>query len=470
MSILSLVVITFAAACAPNRPPANGPEHAPLAVLAENPRYFLFRGQPAVLATSGEHYGAVLNLDLDYRIYLDELKRCGLNLTRTFSGTYREVPGSFRIRANTLAPAPGRFACPWPLRGEKFDLDRFEGRYFDRLRDFVAEAGRRGIVVEYVLFCPLYEDELWAVSPMNARNNVNGVGKCPREDVFTLKHPDLLKCQLAFVRKAVAELNGFDNVYFEICNEPYFGGVTLEWQRRVADEIVAVEKDLPFKHLIAQNIANGKAKVENPHPAVSIFNFHYASPPEAVALNAGLRRPIAFDETGFKGTEDRVYRRQAWEFLVAGGGAFSHLDYSFTVDHEDGSARVEDPTPGGGSRRFREQVGFLKSTVEGLGLADLAPDSALVRSVEPAGQRGEVSAISNRHRGEYLIYAAGGGKLTLTLDLPAGRYRVEWLDPRDGATIRSDELDVKAGGHGSRLESPNVAEDLAIRIREEKAK
>jgi hypothetical protein len=30
-----------------------------------------------------------------------------------FSGTYREVPGSFGITGNTLAPAPGRYTCPW---------------------------------------------------------------------------------------------------------------------------------------------------------------------------------------------------------------------------------------------------------------------------------------------------------------------------------------------------------------------
>ena len=34
---------------------------APLALHPANPRYFLFRGKPAVLVTSGEHYGAVLN-------------------------------------------------------------------------------------------------------------------------------------------------------------------------------------------------------------------------------------------------------------------------------------------------------------------------------------------------------------------------------------------------------------------------
>ncbi len=45
----------------------------PLALHPENPRYFLFRGKPTVLVTSGEHYGAVLNLDFDYVRYLDAL-------------------------------------------------------------------------------------------------------------------------------------------------------------------------------------------------------------------------------------------------------------------------------------------------------------------------------------------------------------------------------------------------------------
>src|SRR2546429_2597944 len=84
----------------------------PLALHPDNPHYFLFRGKPAVLITSGEHYGAVLNRDFDYLPYLDELHAHKFNLTRTFSGTYREVPGSFGIVGNTLAPAPGRFLCP----------------------------------------------------------------------------------------------------------------------------------------------------------------------------------------------------------------------------------------------------------------------------------------------------------------------------------------------------------------------
>lgn len=84
-----------------------------LRVYPDNPRYFEFRGKPAELITSGEHYGAVINLDFNYTAYLDELARHGFNLTRIFSGTYREVAGSFNIIGNTLAPADGRFVCPW---------------------------------------------------------------------------------------------------------------------------------------------------------------------------------------------------------------------------------------------------------------------------------------------------------------------------------------------------------------------
>jgi hypothetical protein len=167
--------------------PATG--HAPIGLHPENPHYFLFRGEPTILVTSGEHYGAVLNLDFDFLPYLDELASRGFNQTRTFSGTYREVPGSFRIENNTLAPKPGRYLSPWVQTDDgKFDLDRFDPAYFERLKAFVNAAGERGIVVEYVLFCPFYNEDLWAVNPMNVRNNVNGVGDCPPEVVLSVVH------------------------------------------------------------------------------------------------------------------------------------------------------------------------------------------------------------------------------------------------------------------------------------------
>lgn len=65
----------------------------PIRPHPENPHYFLWRGKPVVLITAGEHYGAMLNLDFEYVRYLDQLKANRFNLTRIFSGTYREVAG-----------------------------------------------------------------------------------------------------------------------------------------------------------------------------------------------------------------------------------------------------------------------------------------------------------------------------------------------------------------------------------------
>jgi hypothetical protein len=116
--LLSLVI--FPLAVGPRSFAAEGPRQparthgGPIRLHPENPHYFLFRGKPTVLITSTEHYGAVLNGDFEAIPYLDELHARGFNLTRTFSGTYREVPGSFKIRKNTLAPTPETYIAPWP--------------------------------------------------------------------------------------------------------------------------------------------------------------------------------------------------------------------------------------------------------------------------------------------------------------------------------------------------------------------
>src|SRR5438046_5577946 len=86
----------------------------PIALHPDNPHYLLFRGKPAILIGSTEHYGAVLNSDFNYIPYLDELRSKRLNLTRTFGGSYCEDDKAFNIAHNTLAPAAGKFISPWP--------------------------------------------------------------------------------------------------------------------------------------------------------------------------------------------------------------------------------------------------------------------------------------------------------------------------------------------------------------------
>lgn len=409
----------------------------PISLHPDNPHYFLFRGKPTILITSAEHYGAVMNLDFDYVKYLDALQSKGLNNTRVFTGSYVEPQGAFKIEKNTMAPAPNRFIAPWARSltpgyangGNKFDLTKWDAAYFTRLKDFVAQAGRRGVVVEVNLFCPFYEELQWKLSPQNAVNNVNNLGTVARTDVYTLdKHGGLLAVHDALTRKVVAELKDFDNVYYEICNEPYFGGVTLEWQYHIAEVIAAAEKDFRFKHLISQNVANGAAKIERPHPAISVFNFHYATPPDTVALNYALNKPIGDNETGFRGTDDFQYRREAWDFIIAGGALYNNLDYSFTVGHEDGTFQYPKTQPGGGNPDFREQMRILKDFINGFGFVRMRPDNSVLKGALPAG----VSARALVQDGQsYAIYVCP------KVDNGAEEFSVKWsgqIEPKYSET------------------------------------
>jgi len=447
-------------------------QHTPLALHPDNGHYFLFRGEPTVIVTSAEHYGAVLNLDFDYVKYLDELAANGLNNTRTFSGAYVEDSKSFGIAKNTLAPANGRFICPWarsdqpgyPNGGNKFDLSKWDEAYFKRLKDFLAQASKRGVIVEMNLFCPFYEESMWKISPQNAANNVNGMGRCKREEVYTLdKNDGLLTVHKAMTQKIAKELNEFDNLYYEICNEPYFGGVTMAWQHQIVDTIVAAEKELPNRHLISMNIANGSKKIENPHPAVSVFNFHYASPPTAVAENYHLNKVIGDNETGFKGTEDDHYRMEAWEFILAGGGLYDNLDYSFAVGHEDGTFEYPDKQPGGGNRELRNQLKILKDFVESFDFVRMKPARSLLENELGREDRAQLLAEPGR---QYAGYFKLKESMPLYIEMPQGTYIVQWVDAVSGKQVILFTLPHDGGD--AIVHMPKQIGEYALAIRRDK--
>ena len=422
-----------------------------------------------MLVGSGEHYGSVLNLDFDYVRYLDALAADGLNHTRLFSGTYHEPQGAFGIVENTLAPKPERYLCPWKRSttpgakdgGHKFDLGQFDPAYFTRLHDFLAQAAKRNIVVEVNLFSPNYDDSIWAINPMKAANNTQGIGAVKANETYTLAHPVLLRVQDAVVRRIVAECREFDNLYFEVCNEPYFGGVTTDWQDHIVETIREAEKTLPERHLISMNYANGSKKVEKPNPGVSIFNFHYCYPPDAVAQYCGLDCVIGENETGFKGSGDDTYRMEGWDFILAGGGLYDNLDYSFTVSNPDGT-RVDYQAPGGGSATLRRQLRTLHEFIQSFDFVRMKPDSSVITSGLSALPNGaQAHALVERGR-QYAIYIRGGDRIDLKLDLPAGDYEAEWLDPITGKTTRVEQ--PVAGGGAVTLPSPRYPKDIALRL------
>lgn len=465
---------------------------SPIRLDPVNPHYFQFRGKTIALVTSGEHYGAVLNRAVDYKLYLDTMASEGMNETRLFGGSYVEVPGkSFGILRNDLAPAPGAFIAPWARSdqpgfaggGNKFDLEHWNPEYFTRLHDFLTEASRLGVVVEISLFSSQYGDAQWALSPFNPANNVNSVQIADWKKINTVDNGGALRYQEAYVRKLVHEVNGFDNVIFEIQNEPWSDrpvtvgvinpylfppgrnqfpnsvdvadAASIDWQTTVASWITTEEASLPNRHLIAQCYANFRAPVSVLVPGASIVNFHYAHP-EAVTWNYGLDKAIAYDETGFLGRDDAAYLRQAWNFMLSGGSIFDALDYSFSPEHEDGTDTAPNG-PGGGSPALRRQLRILSEFLQALPLEHMRPDSQSV--ISAPGVLPHALAWPGH---TWALYLDGKGPTTLKLALPSGQYSLQWIRVEDGSVVARRTL--RLSGDAAQPDSPLFDDGIALRI------
>ncbi len=462
----------------------------PIELHPRNRHYFLFRGEPTILVTSGEHYGAVLNLDFDYARYLKTLHADGLNYTRIFNGVYMEDGESFSIEKNTLAPAEGRIITPWARSaapgyrkgGNKFNLDTWNDDYFQRLRDFVSTAGEYGIVVEVTLFTSIYNTRHWTLMPFHPDNNISNTAEIDYKKMHTMDNGGYFDRQERMVRKIVRELNAFDNVIFEIQNEPWPdqtvtaevinpfdrtsretwykrvdipSPASISWQEKIVSIIQDEESVLPNSHLIAQNYCNFFYPVKDVIPGVSIINFHYAWP-EAALLNYGWNRVIGFDESGFAGNADSTYRKQAWKFILSGGGLFNNLDYSFAVGFETGTYRHE-KSPGGGSPILRRQLAVLKNFMHGFSFVDMYPDRSVVKKAP-----GVYTYVLAETGKQYAVFVNGGEACELDVLLPEGSYEAEWIDTKNGGVEKRERI-VSTGGTVT-LASPEYISDIALRI------
>ena len=71
-------------------------------------------------------------------------------------------------------------------------------------------------------------------------------------------------------------------------------------------------------------------------------------------------------------------------------------------------------------------------------------------------------ALAERGR-QYAIYLDGGQQASLSLALPAGAWRAEWVNTKTGQVDKSE--DFKHDGGTRTLASPAYSEDIALRIR-----
>jgi hypothetical protein len=469
---------------------------APISAHPDNPHYYLFRGKPTILVTSAEHYGAVINRSFDYIAYLDALKLHGLNYTRIYPAGFVEPEGAFKLE-NTLAPKPGALIQPWARSsspgywsgGNRFDLDRWDPEYFRRLKDFVAQADARNIIVE-ICFFNAQNRGSWPVSPLYWKNNIQGEGHFDKDDVQTLKHPELVRRQEEFVRKIVEETNQFDNVILEICDEPFSYGTPRAlagaWIAHLVNVVKQAQITLPQKHLLGQQLQgpiNGPIDfTNNPDVSVIVTQYIWQTPDEQVGGMKALdylydrNKPIDLNETGYypldswySGDKVGAVRAEAWEFMVGGGSSFNNLNGMYSVRDPAGTAAPNEPV--------LKTMQCLKQFMEGFEFLRMRPDRSFVVGGLPAGvycrgmsESGKQYALYHHHcrRKEYVYEAEPGAyQERFILDLPSGTYQADWIDPSTGVVLENERF-AHAGGQRPIL-TPKHVLDVALRIKAQTA-
>jgi hypothetical protein len=473
---------------------AMGLRAEPIKLHPDNPHYYLFNGKPAILITSAEHYGAVVNGDFDYIAYFDALKAYGMNYTRIYPGFLFEPMGKF-MKGNTLGPKPSSLILPWarsskpgyPLGGNLFDLDKWNPAFFKRLKDFIAKAAERGIVVEIAFYNAQYGDT-WPMSPLYYENNIQGEGRCDYEDAQTLKHADVVRREDDYVRKITEEVNEFDNVILEICDEPYLTGTPIElagpWIAHNIEVIKNAESRLPKKHLIGQQIEGpmGGPCDFSAHPDISVIVTQYAWEGGHEQMGGlmgldyeyGKNKPIDFNETDYypawyQGDRVAASRVEAWEFIAGGGGSFNQLNGLYTVRD-----------PGGKTEENAQLLRALKGLHDFMYSFDflkMRPDKSFIQGGVPLGtyargmsEPGKQYAYYHHHStfgrntASYKV-TPGNYQENLVLNLPAGSYQADWVNAATGAIISTQKLTFDGGS--KTVTTPAHTVDMALRVKKD---
>ncbi len=414
-----------------------------------------------------------------------------------------EPPDKY-LMGNPLGPRQGRQILPWAksdsqgansLLAEKgkpsykYDLDKWNPEYFKRLRSFVESANEKNIIVEIAFFNGMYAD-CWPLMAMYHDNNVQNIGRYELNDcgIFTTasaQNMDVIKYQKAYIQKITSELNNFDNLIYDICDEPSLQGLAngsiivrpdsliTPWINIMKDVFLQSEKSLPKKHLLGQTVQNLSPDLSDNQWCEWLPTEYVTPAGKALNLDYNRNKPIVDVETNFFGTSltknaygpDAV-RIEGWWFMISGGAGMINLNGKFYRGNETGDTITRNQVV----PQKRILIDFMNS----LNLAGLkrftdfstAPSGASSCGISDDGKQYAIylfHASPDKEWGCSFVIQPGVYSETLTLNnIPDGAYSLKWIDPVTGFVKNSERLNIKGGN--VKLISPRYSLDIVLKI------
>jgi hypothetical protein len=396
---------------------------------------------------------------------------------------------------------------PWPRTGPgaakdgkpRFDLDRFDEAFFERLRDRVVAAGRRGIYVGVMFF------DGWALHlspapdhveghPFHAANNVNGVGIGSILDYQVLPlDPRVQALQEAYVRKVVDTLHDLPNLLWEVANESSGGGEadpafaealglptaewgdSTAWQYWVVDTVrrheramgydahpmgMTMQFPVPAQTKVNQPLYDSRAEWISPGYDDEIFadggNPMAPGSPQSRWLEdppAADGRKVVISDTDHyaPGLGDALW---AWKSFLRGHHPIL-MDFGII-----GGVAPPDPSAGGpmsyaAFEPARYAMGDTRRFAERMGLIDMEPRDDL-------SSTGYVLASPGQ---EYLVLEPGGAGGPFTVLLEPGTYTAEWFGVEDRRTVPGDTATVEGSSATGFTPPPDLSGPVVLYLK-----
>jgi Family of unknown function (DUF6298) len=490
-------------------------DHArgPLVVSTANPRYFtVASNQRKAVYLTGSHIWNNLHDGmgpgaacaepperLDYRAYLDFRAEHGPNFIRLWRWEQvrsQAAGGDFHL---CMTPQPWARTGPGSAKDGKprFDLERFEEAFFDRLRDRVAAAGERGMYVAVMLF------DGWALHlspapdhveghPFHAANNINGVGIGSIVDYQVLPlDPRVQALQEAYVRKVVDTLHDLPNLLWEVANESSGGGQvdpafaqalglagtpewgdSTAWQYWVIDTVKRYEAEtgydrhpigmtmqfpVPEQTTVNDPLYGSRAEWISPGYDDEVFAASGAPPPQAPGSPpsrwledppvADGRKVVITDTDHYALGGDALW---AWKSFLRGHHPIL-MDFGLI-----GGVNPPDPSAGGpmsyaAFEPARHAMGDTLRFAERMNLIRMQPRDDLSSTGYALASPGE----------EYLVLQPSGVAGRFTVQLEPGTYAAEWFgidgrQPIPGAATTVDRSMTIAFSAPAEASGPTV--------------
>ncbi|MCR4330445.1 MAG: carbohydrate-binding protein [Patescibacteria group bacterium] len=419
--------------------------------LERSGRWFTYDGQPTYLVGFDAQQLAT-DPAIDYVEALDLMAQNQINKVRIWTYVWFGNPS-------------GAFT-PWVRDANgRHDLDQWNPAYWDRVRDFLAKARDRKIVVEISIFAPYPAADWWWPDSdkqvaWNKDFNTNGAFSTNssghfQPEFFDLNYDELSTSgktlkdyQQALVDKVVTEFGGYKNAYFEVMNE--FGTYGLDvgtwypwqlnWSRRL---------DATSSRQVAVYTGGGgeswRPDLYQDESSIDVLTIRSLGSPQQISdmlHSIQLKgKAISLNETtGDFRVDLETHMRYAWGMFMSGGH----------VGLYDGPNQVGDAGWIAGAERLKA----LRTVAEAANFSTLSPvDSGgnEYDSLVSDGPGSDWQVMANPGS-TYLAYFWGNKSNTsVKINISSGNYSYTWYDARDAEVLGSGSV---SGGTNVSISAP----------------